>query len=111
MKIESRLPLFDKPFYSYNFVLSDDDYKLRFRYSQRLDSYMIDIDNSNGRRVISGVRLVAGYPLLRQYVLQDIKGDLLLLPKKSESVDKWFVPNGRKVFQTHDLVYILPEGD
>ena len=35
MEYQATLPLFNSAFYSYNFVIDDDDYNFTFRYSDR----------------------------------------------------------------------------
>lgn len=109
MVIDKELPLYDKPFYSYNTTLSNKDYKLTFRYNRRMDTFNMTIEDAEGSDIIKGVNLVAGSPLLSQYSLESIEGDFILVPRKRLDLEDWGVQDGRKVSETHNLLYIVPE--
>lgn len=106
-QVRKRLPLYQEAFYSYNATLGDDSFSFSFHYSDRAKAYLMDIQDAEGKSVIKGVKLVTGTLLLKQYSLESISGDLLLIPKQELPVYEWDVPEGRKVYQTHALVYLV----
>ncbi|MAX51279.1 MAG: hypothetical protein CMH22_04820 [Methylophaga sp.] len=108
MEYQATLPLFNKPFYSYNFVIDDDDYNFTFRYSDRAKTYLMSIEDSQGQTVIESVKLLTGVSLLRQYALEQFTGQFILVPRQLKEIYEWDVKDGRNIHRTHALVYYVP---
>lgn len=98
-------PLFDKPFYSYTISLSGANYGLTFRYSSRIDGYLMSIEDAEENPIIKGIHLVPFYPLTYQHSLVAPQGEFLLLPLEDVPINRSSIPNPREVHKTHYLVY------
>lgn len=99
------LPLFSGPFYTYSLDIDDDAYEFTFRYSDRANSYLMDIVDAEGEYIIRGVKLLAYVPLLRQYALEAFEGDFVLIPRKSVPLYEAAPENPREIYKTHLLIY------
>ncbi len=55
------------PFYTQRTRLDGVDYILGFRYSQREDRWYLDISDSEEVPILSGLKIVANWPLLQAY--------------------------------------------
>lgn len=101
-------PLYNSPYYTYSIDLSSESFILTFRYSSRSQGYVMDIEDSEENTLIYGVSLVPMVPLLRQYSLEDIPGDFLLIPIETGSdniLANSAIPDPRRVDRSHVLVY------
>jgi hypothetical protein len=55
------------PFYTQKTRLDGVDYVLEFRYSQREDRWYLDISDSEEVPILTGLKLIANWPLLQAY--------------------------------------------
>lgn len=79
------------PFFYQTTSLDGVSYGLRFQYNQREACYYLSIvDTALGQDIISGVKLVTGYYLIRRYAGGDIvglpPGELLIIPNSTSDI-------------------------
>jgi|SRR5690606_28304394 len=99
-------PFYNYPYYSYTIDLSSQTYTLRFRFSDRSEGYLMDIEDAEENVIIYGVQMVPYYPLLRQYSLnQEIPGDFVLVPIEETDLRDSEPHHPRRIDQTHILIY------
>ncbi len=103
-----KLPLYSNSLYSYETDLDDESFTLTFRWNSRLDFYVMDIENAEEEYIIQGVPLVPSYPLLLQYSLSELEGDMFLVPYETSS-EFAPIPDPRYTSETHYLVYITED--
>lgn len=95
-------PLYNKPFYTYSIDLSNETYSLTFRWSDRLQQWLMDIVDADDNTIIQGVPLVPTYPLTMQYSLEKPTGEFFLMPIEVTSPD---IAKPREIYKSHYLVY------
>jgi|AntDeeMetagen681_2_1112603.scaffolds.fasta_scaffold26967_2 hypothetical protein len=95
-------PLYNDPYYNYSIDLSSETFILTFRWSARSEQWLMDIDNSEGDKIIRGVALVPRYSLTDQYSLEKPLGDFYLIPYGPTTPN---IPEPRQLHKTHFLVY------
>lgn len=97
-------PLYSDLYYSYDIDLDSVNYTLTFRFNDRMNGYTLDIQDSEQNSIVSGMRLVPSFPLLREYSLSEPAGYFYLVPYNSNQLfadaDK-----GRELHMTHFLMY------
>lgn len=71
------VPLRDGP-QTFAIALSGVIYRLRIRYNSRLDLWMIDIADSDGKSMLRGLPMVTGCDLLAQYHHLGFQGALVV---------------------------------
>lgn len=98
-------PLFEDAFYSYTIDLSGDTYTLTFRYSERADNWLMNIEDAEENVLIRGVKLVPYYPLLQQYALDNPPGDFVLAPISDSGIADSSITTPRDINKTHILFY------
>lgn len=86
-------------------TLSGRDYVLRFDWNQRDGYWMLSLLEPNGEPIITGVKLVADWPLL-QGRLEALRppGELLVVDSIEPHADPGFADLGER----HALIYIEP---
>lgn len=62
MSIET-FPLFDLPWFAYEIVVDSTTYVFEYRYSDRAESWYLDIFDVNRAPVRTGIRIVVGWQL------------------------------------------------
>ena len=65
------LPLYSDPYFSYNIDLEGVNRTLTFRWNDRANSWHFDITQEEGKSVVAGIRVVANYPMLVDYQLDE----------------------------------------
>jgi len=100
-------PLYSDPYYFYSIDLSGDAYTLTFRWSNRSQQWLMNIEDADDNMIIRGVPLAPNYPLIRQYSIEKPIGDFLLVPVNNSSDASFSQPliNPREIYKTHFLVY------
>lgn len=74
-----KLPFFDAPAFSYSVQLGDGVYILRYLYNHRAGRWFMDIETSAGIPIITGVAMVPGYNLIRNYKYQALPPGALII--------------------------------
>lgn len=60
----------DLPAYEFQVSLDSEVFTLRFAFNFREGRWSMDVADSVGTDIINGIKLVHGFPLLRQYVVE-----------------------------------------
>lgn len=102
-------PLFDAPYFTYTMDLSQETFGLTFRYSSRSEGYLLDIFDAEESPIIRNIQLVPVTALIKQYALDRIQGEFLLLPIESTSLSESGITNPRELYKTHYLSYITED--
>lgn len=100
--MQTTCPLFNDASYSYTKDLSGDTYTLRFRWSDRLQQWLMRIDDAEENNLIRSVSLVPLYPLTQQYALEKPIGEFYLVPIETGVKE---IPDPRNINNSHFLVY------
>lgn len=58
----------DLPFYTYRITLSSNIYTLTFHYNVRMDRWILDVADSSGAVILSGVALLILRDVIGQYI-------------------------------------------
>lgn len=95
-------PLYEDAYYSYSVNLSGESYTLTFRWSDRCQQWMMDIEDSSGEVILLGVTLVPYFPLIQRYSLEKPLGEFYLVAIEKTSLA---IQNPREIYKTHFLVY------
>ncbi len=101
--IFKQCPLFSQAFYKYTVDLSNETYTLSFRWNDRSEQWMMDIEDAEGNTLTKGIALVPVYPLIEQLALESPPGEFILLPIEETSPQ---IANPREIYKTHQLIYI-----
>lgn len=101
----TQCPLFETSFYSYTIDLSDDTYTLTFRWSDRANQWFLSVDDAEENNIVRSIALVPYYPLLQQLSLDVPEGDFFLLPIEEADLTSASIPDPRRIYQTHFLVF------
>ena len=100
------LPLYSDFYYTYEVELGSKNYTLTFRYNQRLDLYVMDVQNPDEEMVIQGIPLTPFFPLLKPYVLSELSGFFCLVPYQVPDSGRYpEIEQGKNIWETHFLVY------
>ena len=81
------LPLFDEVDYKYSITLEGEYYSFRFIYNEYMEMYTLQISDVKNGVLISGVGVVANYPMLADYVIGNLSGALLMSPKSDKDIE------------------------
>lgn len=95
-------PLFDSPFYTYTIDLSGETFTLTFRWNERAEQWLMDIEDAENDKIARGVALVPHYLLIDQLSLVKPVGEFVLAPYDSTSPQ---IDNPRELYKTHYLIY------
>lgn len=95
-------PLFEAAYYTYTIDLSGETFSLTFRWNERAQQWLMDIEDAQNEKIARGVALVSLYPLLEQLSLVKPVGEFVLVPYDTTSPQ---IDNPRELYKTHYLVY------
>lgn len=98
------LPLFDNPYYTYSIDIDNEAMEFTFRWNERAEQWMMTIADSGGDVILRNIPLVPAYPLLKQFSLERPVGDIFLIPVGESEIYEP-IPDPRRVFETHFLIY------
>lgn len=81
------LPLYDDACYSYTTGVEGITIKLEFIFIERTSRYIMSVSLDDDTTVVKGCALVARYPMLGYYVLNDfgLSGYFMMLPKSANT--------------------------
>jgi hypothetical protein len=72
------IPIKNDPNHQINITLDEEIFRLRFLYNENSDCWTMDIKDVNGNLLLSNIRLVPNFPLIKQYVNIGLpKGDFI----------------------------------
>lgn len=74
------MPLYADPFYTYRISLEGNSYTFNVYYNERAEGWFFDLYEEAGTPVVLGERLVANYPILLDYALENLTGYMYLEP-------------------------------
>lgn len=78
----------DLPNYTMRVDLNSVIFILEFRYNERADRWVMDVQTEEAETIIQGVVLVTGVPLLSQYVDERLpEGDFVVLDRAGENIN------------------------
>jgi hypothetical protein len=78
-----KLPTIPYPSTTQQYVLDGTVFSLAFRWSQRGECWYMDLSTVDGTPILTGRKLVTGFPLLRRVVAATRpKGELVMLDTK-----------------------------
>lgn len=98
------LPLYSDPYYTYTIDLDNQMFRFTFRWNSRADQWMMSISDSEDNAITVNIPLVPAHPLLHQLSLERLEGEMFLLPLNPSDQYKP-VPDPRRIYRTHFLVY------
>lgn len=88
--------------YDVRVELGEDEFVLTFRWNEREDSWAFDLATAEGEPLLSGIKVVLGWPLLRQ--LSDRRrptGDFLAVDTEGTGVEAGLLDLGQRVLLTY----------
>jgi len=72
------VPIKNDPNHQLAITLDNVVFNLRFLYNETKDSWVMDIKDGNNTPIITGLRLVPNFPIIKQYVSPNLpKGDFV----------------------------------
>jgi hypothetical protein len=72
------IPIKDDTNHELTIALDGSTYRLRFLYNQLTDNWSIDINDEDNNPILSNLRLVPNFPLIKNYVQEgQPKGDFI----------------------------------
>ena len=108
--IQTKLPLFDDPFYSYSTSLEQNTFYLEFLYLQRIDDWVISVTDAERNKLVTGQRLTPNKPLFLDYRLPNLTGYFFLTPKSSEDPSV-YDDRKRRLKDYFNFYYYYDDGD
>ena len=76
----------DLPSYLQRVELESVIYNLSFRYNERMDRWVMDIQDQEENNILMGIVLLTNVPLLQQYVIDGLPpGDFILLHREEDN--------------------------
>ena len=93
------MPLFSDSSYSYDISLEGNAYSFKAYYNERAEGWFFNLSEKDGNPLVLGERLVAEYPIMLEYALENLSGFLYLEPIGNSSekyrtnpfeLSKWF---------------------
>lgn len=72
--INTELPLYPDPYYTYAVSLQGNSYNLEFIYNERCALYFMNLLTADGVPLLEGVACVPTYPIARDYALFPLTG-------------------------------------
>jgi hypothetical protein len=84
--------------FGFGVELSGRSYGFTFRWNDRLEQWCLDVLDGDGARIVSGVRVVVGVPLLQRFRNPALPPGLLAaIDTDGGNVDPGFADLGRRV--------------
>lgn len=78
----------DEPFQSFDVILDGSSYTIALHWNERVDSWFMSLADATGSPIISGIRVVTGRPLLRDFVdVRLPRGQMLCVDTHGEDKD------------------------
>lgn len=90
---------------SFSIDLNGTSYRLTFRWNTINASWILDIADSSGNALVSGIAIITGADLLEQYDYLGIGGNLLAQTDHNPDA----VPTFENLGSTGHLFYIAPD--
>lgn len=103
------MPLYSDPFYSYDVSLESNSYTFKTYYNERARGWFFNLSVKGGDDLVLGERLVAEYPILADYALENLSGFLFLEPVGA-SVEKYRT-DPFELSKWFRLFYIYDDGE
>jgi hypothetical protein len=91
-------------FQTFNISLAGVNYKMTFKWNEQNNSWILDIADSAGNALVSGVPIITGADLLEQYAYLGINGNLLAQTDHNPNA----VPTFENLGSTGHLFYLSP---
>ena len=98
------VPLYDKPFYSYNINLAGTSYHLKFVYNEQTESYFMSIYTYDKIPISLGINLVPRLPIAYWLSDQNWTGFFYLSPIADIEKDYNRI-KPRKIHEYYELIY------
>ena len=108
--LETQLPLYSEPYYSYTVNLEDDTFYLEFLYVKRFDDWLITLKAADRTTLVRGERLTPNTPLFNDYQLPGLSGFFWLTPKSGEDPSK-FDDRKRRLPEYFNFFYYYSNGE
>lgn len=84
-----QLPLYSDQDYTYSVALEGQSYRIRITYNSVMQLYTMQVSDSDGNPIISGLGLVPEYPIGADYIIGSTTGNFILLPKANKDVESY----------------------
>lgn len=93
----------DTPLYTQRTTLDGREYQLRFDYNGREDRWYLDILTVDGQKLVTGIKLIGNWPLLRRFTDPRLPpGNLVAVDfSPLEGEPPGFAELGRRVLLTY----------
>jgi hypothetical protein len=104
--LEVSLPLYSNPVYSYFVNLEGDSYKLLFTYNETMKLYTLSIYDQDSEPIKTGLGLVPNYPIGRDYIIKNLTGGFVLLPKGTSVDVEYYKLYPDKIDRYYTLSYV-----
>lgn len=83
-------------------ALDGEDYVLRFQWNARAGGWFLELADADGVPIVSGVRIVADFPLLRRVTdPRRPPGELIAADLSGQALDPGFAELGERVVLTY----------
>lgn len=103
MSIRYEIPLVANP-QTFTISLAGINYKLLVQWNHAAQSWTLDISDSNGNAIISGIPLITGADLLEQYEYLNFGGQLIC----ETDGDATAIPTFTNLGTTSHLYFVVP---
>ena len=92
----------DLPRYNFRLVLDEKTFDFHFEWNDRAGAWFLDIYDAVNELLVSGVRVVVGYPFLQKYMYRGVpEGLLQAIDTSDQGLDAGLADLGERVL----LVY------
>jgi hypothetical protein len=102
------VPLYPEKDYRYSLSLQGESYQFRFTYNELMKLYTIAISDVNGNKIVAGVGLVPNYPILADYVIDQLQGALWMSPLADVNIEAYKV-YPEDVYKYYELIYLYDD--
>lgn len=100
------ITMYDTASFSESVTLDGNEYRLRFYWNTRGQFWSMDIADANNNPLVSGVKLIANFPLLIQHTEEGLPpGDFFIVDPSSKTQyvepGRWDFTSGRNLSLTY----------
>lgn len=102
------LPLYEEPYFTYNFAAQGNSYNLEFVFNERVGLYYINLYDADNNPLVLGVALVPSYPIMKDYALSPLDG-FFWMEEKSTIISEPYKQYPDKINEYYNLFYLYSE--